>query len=94
MSHHPRVSVYRVQRAWTLRAVDGDVTRQPAHHHEQYWLREAQYRYEERIGRDIEALEREVRRQGDRLTVIVAIIGFLAFVAPIVAPFLRSLVGL
>lgn len=74
------------------------------HFHPEYWTENDQYRYEDKIAREIGSLRGEVREElsgvreevkalGNRITLILGGLALLAFLLPIAAPFLRSLLG-
>lgn len=64
------------------------------HVHPDYWTRQEQHRREDRIDADIDDIRAELRGIGNRLTLMVGGIGVLAFLLPILAPFIRQWLGL
>lgn len=70
-------------------------TRGPGNHvHPDYWTRDAQHRYEDRVGREVEKLERAVEKLTTRVTLLMGAIGLIVFILPIAAPFIRGFLGL
>jgi hypothetical protein len=71
------------------------VTRAPGnHYHPEYWARDAQHRYEDRMQRDMQDLREAVDKLTQRVTYLLGAIGLLVFVLPIAAPFIRSFLGM
>lgn len=64
------------------------------HVHPEYWTGEAHNRFEDRVTRELHELRAAVTALTLRLTVLLSVIGFLAFLIPILAPYLRRLFGL
>ena len=64
------------------------------HVHPEYWTESDQFRFEDRIGREIHALREEVRGIATRLTMMLGALALLAFLLPLIAPFIRSLFNL
>ena len=71
----------------------GPRRRSDDHVHTEYWNRDAQIRYEDRIKSELESLEKAVDRLTQRVTMLLGGIGLLVFVIPIVSPWIRSFVG-
>lgn len=64
------------------------------HLHPEYWEEAEQHRYEDRVARKLDSLEHTVNKLGERLLLLFGGLGLLAFLLPIIAPFVRSLIGL
>lgn len=63
------------------------------HYHPDYWTRAEQHRREDRIDSDIDEIRAELKAIGNRLTLMVGALGLVAFVLPILAPFIRVWLG-
>ena len=63
------------------------------HFHPDCWTRTEQHRREDRIDEDIDDLRKDIGRLNNRLTLMLGGIGLLAFVLPIIAPFIRIWLG-
>lgn len=63
------------------------------HYHPDCWTRAEQHRREDRIDGDIDEIRAELKAIGNRLTLMLGGIGLLAFVLPIIAPFVRVWLG-
>ena len=71
------------------------MTRGPGnHYHPELWTRDAQHRYEDRVGNDLKDLEKAVTQLTNRVTMLMGGIALAIFVIPIVAPFIRGMLGL
>ena len=75
------------------------------HFHPEYWTENDQHRYEDKIATQISGLRgevkdelggmrEEVRALGNRITLILGGLALLAFLLPIAAPFIRSLLDI
>lgn len=64
------------------------------HVHEGIWTTAQQHRFEDRVGDELEGLRADVRKIADRVTLLIGGVALLAFILPIVAPFIRSVIGL
>lgn len=64
------------------------------HVHTEYWTEADQYRFEDRISREIHGLREEVRGIAARLTMMLGALALLAFLLPLIAPFIRGLFNL
>lgn len=64
------------------------------HLHPEYWTEQDQYRFEDRIGKEIHGLREEVRQIASRLTMMLGALALMAFLLPLIAPFIRSLFNL
>ena len=60
------------------------------HVHTEYWEQSEQHRFEDRIGRELNGIRQEVGKLRQQVTMIIGPIGILAFLLPIIAPFIRS----
>jgi len=76
-----------------LIAVTGPQRRITDHFHDEYWKETDQHRFEDRIASEVNGVKREVRSLNNRITLLMGAIGLLAFLLPLLAPFIRSLVG-
>lgn len=64
------------------------------HHHPEYWSAESHYRFEERLTREVEKLEEAVNALTIRITLMLGGLTLIAFLLPILAPFMRALLNL
>lgn len=64
------------------------------HVHVEYWTEIDQHRFEDRISLQIAELRKEVRDIAARLTMMLGALALLAFLLPLVAPFIRGLFNL
>ena len=62
------------------------------HFHPDVWSREEQHRFEDGLERELKEMRQEVRSLSNRLLIVMGGLGLLAFVLPIIAPFVRGLV--
>ena len=60
------------------------------HVHTEYWEQSEQHRFEDRIGKELNGIRTEVGKLRQQVTMIIGAIGILAFLLPIIAPFIRS----
>lgn len=71
------------------------MSRLPGQHvHPDYWSRLEQHRHEDQVQADLKEIEKAVDRLTQRVTLLMGAIGLLAFVLPIVAPFIRGFLNL
>jgi hypothetical protein len=63
------------------------------HWHVEYQTHDAQLRYELRIEKQLEEIRRELDVIANRMLLMMGGLGIVAFMLPIVAPFLRDLLG-
>ena len=81
------MAVYR----FLSHSISGKVTsRPPAHEHHEYWRRESQYRYEDRIGDELQGIKEELKSISTRITLLMGAVALFAFLIPILAPFIRA----
>jgi hypothetical protein len=71
--------------------VTGPQRRVTDHIHPEYWTEADQHRFEDRITRELHAIRAEVKDAGIRLTYLFGGLAVIAFLLPIVAPFIRSM---
>lgn len=64
------------------------------HVHEDYWEVREQHRYEDKIANEIGGMRRDLKVLSDRVLLLMGGVAILAFAIPILAPFIRSLVGI
>jgi len=60
------------------------------HVHDEYWKESDQHRYEDRVANQLEGLGQEVAKLANRITLLMGALTILAFLLPIVAPFIRD----
>ena len=72
------------------RAVNTPRRRAEDHVHPEYWEQTDQHRFEDRIGSELNGIRQEVGKLRQQVTMIIGAIGILAFLLPIIAPFIRS----
>jgi hypothetical protein len=71
------------------------VTRGPGnHYHPEYWSVAQHDRYEDRVTSEIRDLEAAVDKLTHRITLMLGGLGLLVFVLPVVAPFIRGMLGI
>jgi hypothetical protein len=63
------------------------------HVHPEYWTEADHYHFENRISNELRELRLDVERLNSRLTYLLGGLGLLAFVIPIIAPWIRGLLG-
>ena len=63
------------------------------HVHPQYWGAEDHHRFESRMAKELERLREDVEQLTMRLTLMLGAIAILAFIIPILAPFLTAWAG-
>jgi hypothetical protein len=63
------------------------------HWHVEYQTHEAQIRYEQRIEKQLEEIRDELQVLANRMLLMMGGLGLVAFLLPIIAPFLRDLLG-
>lgn len=61
------------------------------HLHPEYWTEADQHRFEDRISRELNGIRGEVREAGTRITYLMGGLAVIAFLLPLVAPFIRGL---
>jgi hypothetical protein len=57
------------------------------------WTVEQQHRFEDRVSQEVHSLRNEVKGLADRVTLLLGAIALLAFAIPVIAPFVRNLLG-
>ena len=67
---------------------DGD-----GHWHRDSWTRSEQHRYEDRVSDELNGLRQDLKEQGNRILLMMGGLGLLAFLLPLVAPFIRQAFG-
>jgi hypothetical protein len=65
------------------------MTRRPEHNHPEYWRIEAQYRFDDRMHKELEALEHAVDKLTTRITLMLGGLTLIAVLLPVIAPFIR-----
>jgi hypothetical protein len=63
------------------------------HWHVEFQTHEAQVRYEARIEKQLEHIREELETLATRMLLMMGGLGIVAFMLPIIAPFLRDLLG-
>lgn len=64
------------------------------HYHPDMWTRGEQHRHEDFTNAEIDAIQKELRALGNRITMMVGAIGLLVFLLTFFAPFIRAFIGL
>lgn len=64
------------------------------HVHNEYWEILDQHRFEDRIADEMKGMRQELRSLRQTVTLLMGAIGILAFMLPIIAPFIRSVLQL
>lgn len=89
----PGMALHRIHLA-EVRAEPGTVTgprrRITDHTHPDYWTEVEQHRYEDRMAGELSDIKRELRTLGNRILLVMGALGLAAFILPLVAPFIRS----
>ena len=60
------------------------------HAHPEYWEESQQHRYEDRIAAELQGIKQEVSRLATRITMLMGAVAVLAFLLPLIAPFIRD----
>jgi len=60
------------------------------HSHPDYWEEAQQHRYEDRIAGELQGIKQEVSRLATRITMLMGAVAVLAFLLPLIAPFIRD----
>ena len=60
------------------------------HAHPEYWEESQQHRYEDRIAGELKGIREEVGKLATRITFLMGAVAVLAFLLPLVAPFIRD----
>lgn len=63
------------------------------HYHPEMWTKDDHHRFEERVDEAIDRLTAKVEGFGNRLTLMLGGLALLAFLLPLIAPFVRSWLG-
>ena len=66
----------------------------PDHHHSEAWTKDDHYRFEARVTSELEKLEKAVHDLTTRVTLMLGGLTLIAFLLPIIAPFMRALLNL
>lgn len=70
------------------------MTREGRNHvHAEYWRRDAQYRFEDRMASELAELNEQIAKLTNRITAIMAGVVVISFLLSILLPFLRSWIG-
>ena len=64
------------------------------HVHPEYWLAEDHHRFEGGIKEELKKLREDMDAIGQRLTLILGGLAILAFLIPLISPFLRAFLNL
>jgi hypothetical protein len=64
------------------------------HVHPDYWKAEQHYRYEDRMHKEFENLERAVDSLKTRITLMIGGLMLVAFLLPVIAPFVRAFLNI
>ena len=68
----------------------GPRRRMTDHVHPEYWTADQHHRFEDRVSKEIHNLRADVEAIGTRLTLLIGGLAILAFVIPIVVPFIQN----
>jgi hypothetical protein len=70
------------------------------HNHPEYWTADAHHRFEDRTAKELQSLKAEVEKVevkvGElttRITLMLGALGLIAFLLPIISPFVRLWLG-
>lgn len=72
----------------------GPVRRADEHVHTEYWTADAHHRFEDRVSKELHELRSDVAALTSRLTYLLGALAIIAFMLPIIAPFVRAILGL
>jgi len=72
----------------------GPLRRIDDHHHQEYWEEGQQHRFEDRLSEELKGIRGEVKSMNNRLTLLTGALALIAFMLPLIAPFVRSIVGI
>jgi len=64
------------------------------HVHPEYWEETQQHRFEDRVGQELGGIKQEVSKLRQTVTMMIGAIGILAFLLPVIAPFIRSVLDI
>ena len=64
------------------------------HVHPEYWLAEDHHRFDSGIKEELKEIRREMDAIATRLTLLLGGLGILAFLVPLISPFLRAFLNL
>jgi hypothetical protein len=64
------------------------------HHHPEAWSKFDQHRFEDRISEELKKVRGDLERLTIRLTYLLGGLAFLAFLLPLLAPLMRSVLGI
>lgn len=64
------------------------------HFHPEYWTETDQHRFEDRMVKEMEGIREEVRLLSQRMTLLLGGLVLLAFLLPLIAPFIRDWLNL
>jgi hypothetical protein len=64
------------------------------HVHDEYWQERDQHRFEDRLSEELKGIRGEVKSMNNRLTLLTGALALIAFMLPLIAPFVRSIVGI
>lgn len=63
------------------------------HFHPEYWGKDDHWRFEARVQAELEKIEEAVERLTTRITMMLGGLALIAFLLPIIAPFVRQWIG-
>lgn len=72
----------------------GPQRRADDHAHPELWPRDEHYRYEDRMHKEFENLEKAVDSLKTRITLMMGGLMLIAFLLPVIAPFVRGFLGI
>lgn len=64
------------------------------HHHLDMWSKEEHRLFEDKLDKRFAAFQAHIDRLNTRITLMLGALGLIAFLLPIVAPFLRAIIGI
>lgn len=64
------------------------------HVHPELWRKDDHYRYEDRMHKEFDSLERAVDSLKTRITLMLGALMLVAFLLPVIAPFVRAFLNL
>lgn len=65
----------------------------PEHTHHELWSKADHERFEDKLEDRLERMDDDIKGLGNRITLLLGALGLIAFLLPIIAPFIRLFLG-
>lgn len=65
-------------------------SRSTGHHHPEYWEKDDHWKFEARMQRELEEIQRAVERLTFRITLMLGGLALIAVLLPVISPFIRA----